>query len=174
MMAAVRASMRMGVRHGLPWPAVFDGLDEIITQAPSGAYVTGLLGEIDLRRGEVCLASAGHMPPSIVVNGRPVPVPEGCQTRPWGLQFECPWEVGRLSLGHGPWSILCYTDGITDAAARADRPPGARVVADFHARNSHLCAEDLCQGLLSEVTPAEGSLADDQTVLVLCANPRKA
>jgi hypothetical protein len=176
LMAAVRASMRMGVTHGLPWPAVFNGLDEIITQAQTGAYVTGLLGEIDLRQGEVRLASAGHLPPSIVVDGRPVRVPEECQTRPWGLEFECPWEVGRLALGKGSWSILCYTDGITDAAARADRTTGARFVGEFHRQNHHLSAEDLCQGLLSEVSArAEmpATLGDDQTVLVLRSAPKR-
>jgi hypothetical protein len=172
MMAAVRASMRMGVSHGLPWQAVFDGLDEIITQARTGAYVTGLLGEIDLRRREVRLASAGHLQPSIVVDGRSVPFPESCQTRPWGLQFECPWEVGRVALGSGDWSILCYTDGITDAAARSDRGCGSRVVTEYHRENNPQDAEDLCQGLLSAVSTGRGGvLGDDQTVLVLRSAP---
>jgi hypothetical protein len=169
MMAAVRASVRMGLSHGLPWPAVFDGLDEIIAQAQTGAYVTGLLGEVDLRRGELRLASAGHLPPSIVVAGRRVAVPDECQTRPWGLGFEYPWEVGRLPLA-GDWSVVCYTDGITDAAARAERASGARFVADYHRQNGHLSAEDICQGLLSAVSAraeTAASLGDDQTVLVL-------
>jgi hypothetical protein len=171
MMAAVRASMRMGVVHRLPWPAVFNGLDEIIAQANTGAYVTGLLGEMDLRRGEVWLASAGHLPPSIVVNGEPVKVPGQSQTRPWGLPFEVPWEPARVSLAEGPWSILCFTDGITDAASRTS---GARVVAEYHRRNHHLSAEDLCQGLLSEVAARTGGLpGDDQTVVALCS-PRRA
>jgi sigma-B regulation protein RsbU (phosphoserine phosphatase) len=171
LMAAVRASMRMGVSHGLPWQALFDGLDEIITQAQTGAYVTGLLGEIDLRRHEVRLASAGHQPPSVVVGGQAVRVPEECQTRPWGLGFECPWQVGRLALTEEDWSIVCYTDGITDAAARAERGAGARFVADHHRQNWQQCAEDLCQGLLSEVSARADSstLGDDQTVLVLCS-----
>jgi sigma-B regulation protein RsbU (phosphoserine phosphatase) len=176
MMAAVRASMRMGVMHGLPWPDVFDGLDDIITQAHSGAYVTGLLGQINLKEGEVRLASAGHLPPSIMVDGRQVVVPDTCQTRPWGLGFECPWEVGRLRLGHDNWSILCCTDGITDAAARAERGSGSRVVTDYHCQNHHLSAEDLCQGLLSEVsarTETPASLGDDQTVLVLRSAQRR-
>jgi serine phosphatase RsbU (regulator of sigma subunit) len=158
----------MGLAHGLPWQEVFAGLDDIIAQAGSGAFVTGLLGQLDLRRGEVLLASAGHLPPSIVVNGRPMPVPPDCQTRPWGLDFESPWKVGRLALGQH-WSILCFTDGVADAAARPERGSGAQVLADYHECNHHLAAEDLCQGLLSEVCArgATTSLVDDQTVLVL-------
>jgi serine phosphatase RsbU (regulator of sigma subunit) len=168
LMAAVRAAVRMGVAHGLPWEGVFGGLDDIITQARAGAFVTGLLGQVDLARHEVLLASAGHLPPSIVVAGRPVPVPAHCQTRPWGLGFECPWKVGRVPL-EGDWSIVCVTDGVADAAVRAERGSGLRFVAAYHERNHHLSAEDLCQGLLSEVSAHSdpASLGDDQTVLVL-------
>jgi hypothetical protein len=175
MMAAVRASVRLGVFHGMNWEALFAGLDDIITQGRAGAFVTGLLGEIDLRKGEMQLASAGHLPPSIVVDGQPVRLPEECQTRPWGLKFDYPWRIGRLSLGAGDWSILCFTDGISEAAQREDQPLGTHLVADYHLRNCHLCAEDLCQGLLSEVSARQeksSSLVDDQTVLVLRSHKR--
>jgi hypothetical protein len=176
MMAAVRASVRMGLAHGLPWDGVFSGLDEIITQARTGAFVTGVLGEVDLRARELRLVSAGHLPPSMVVDGRPVSLPEGCQTRPWGLQFSSPWQVGRLPLGEGDWSVVCFTDGVTDAAVRAERGFGARVVAAYHEQNYRLSAEDLCQGLLNEVCARQdpaAPLGDDQTVLVLRAGSKK-
>jgi serine phosphatase RsbU (regulator of sigma subunit) len=168
MMAAVRASLRMGVIHGLSWEAVFRGLDGIITQVRfGGGFVTGLLGEIDLSRRELRVVSAGHQPASIIVDGRPVPFPEQCQTRPWGLHFDCPWTEGRVHLGHD-WSILCYTDGIIEGAARMRVGFGTQVVADYHNRNLNESAEDLCQGLLSEVsTNPGGALGDDQTVLAL-------
>ena len=69
------------------------------------------------------------------------------------------------------WSILCYTDGITDAAARTQRSFGAQRIAAFHGERHKLSAEDLCQGLLSEVAvqPGQRSLEDDQTVLALCS-----
>jgi Stage II sporulation protein E (SpoIIE)/FHA domain len=173
MMAAVRASLRMGVSQGLPWQAVFQGLDGVITQARAGAYVTGLLGEIDLARGELTLVSAGHPPPSILVGGQPVTLPEECQTRPWGMDFDSPWQVGRVELGRD-WSILCITDGITEAAARLERGFGLRMVSGFHRQNAHLGAEDLCQGLLGAVSALQDpktALGDDQTVLALRSVP---
>jgi sigma-B regulation protein RsbU (phosphoserine phosphatase) len=168
MMAAVRASLRMGVTHGLAWDVVFRGLDGIITQARfGGGFVTGILGEIDLKRNELRLVSAGHPPASILVDGRPVPFPTGCQTRPWGLNFDCPWEEARLSLGRD-WSILAYTDGIIESAARSQAGSGFHTVAEYHQGHFPLNAEDLCQGLLSEVSAHNaGPLADDQTVLAL-------
>jgi sigma-B regulation protein RsbU (phosphoserine phosphatase) len=170
LMAAVRAALRMGVSLGLPWQDVFRGLDGLVVQSrTAGSFVTGLIGQIDLAKNELQLVVAGHLPPSILVDDRPVEVPECCQTRPWGLTFDCPWEAGRVALGTGTWSILCYTDGITDAAARSDHGNSSRVAALYHQRNGRLNAEDLCLGLLNDVSPqlSGGPLGDDQTVLVL-------
>jgi serine phosphatase RsbU (regulator of sigma subunit) len=169
MMAAVRAGLLMGLSLEQSWEKVFQGLDRIIAQARAGAFVTGVVGQIDLARHELQIVSAGHVLPSILVGGKPVPVPPECQTRPWGLDFESPWRVGRIALGPADWSIICYTDGILDGGARTgDALTGERVAA-YHLANQHLSAEDLCQGLLSEAAnrQASGSLVDDQTVLVL-------
>jgi serine phosphatase RsbU (regulator of sigma subunit) len=173
LMAAVRAGLRMGLSLGLPWEKVFQGLDEIIMQArPESVFVTGIVGRVDLARGELQVVSAGHLAPSILVDGRPVELPPRCLTRPWGLDFDSPWEAGTVALGGGDWSILCYTDGITEAGARVEDSLNARGVVAYHRANYYLQAEDLCQGLISEAAgrQADGSLVDDQTVLVLRAD----
>jgi serine phosphatase RsbU (regulator of sigma subunit) len=170
LMAAMRAGLRMGLSLGQPWDRVFKGLDEIIRQAHAeAAFVTGIVGEIDLEKCELRVVSAGHLPPSILVAGRPVELPPACQTRPWGLDFDSPWQVGQVALGHD-WSILCYTDGVTEDGPRADDSLSPKRAAAYHRDHAHLSAEDLCQGLVGEaatVQAASGSLADDQTVLVL-------
>ncbi len=169
LMAAVRAGLRMGLSLGRSWDPVFKGLDEIIMQArPESVFVTGIVGQIDLARRELQVVSAGHLPPSLLVGGRPVALPPECQTRPWGLDFDSPWELGRVALGDD-WSILCYTDGVTEVG-RPGEALDARKAAAYHRTNAHLSAEDLCQGLIGEAAQtqaAAGSLADDQTVLVL-------
>jgi serine phosphatase RsbU (regulator of sigma subunit) len=170
LMAAVRAGLRMGLMLNEPWPKVFKGLDEIIMQArPESVFVTGIVGQIDLERRELQIVSAGHLTPSILVGGQPVSLPAVCQTRPWGLDFDSPWEVGRVSLGDGDWSILCYTDGVIENERPEDSLNAERAAA-YHRANAHLSAEDLCQGIVGEASStynATGSLADDQTVLVL-------
>jgi sigma-B regulation protein RsbU (phosphoserine phosphatase) len=169
MMAAVRASLRMGLAAGLAWPAIFQGLDGIIAQARAGAFVTGIVGQIDLEAKRLDLVCAGHYLPSLLVDGQRVLLPETCQTRPWGLDFESPWQVGRVELGDSDWSLLCFTDGVTEAVIKSGDLFGNSGVVDFHRRNCALCAEDLCQGLIGEVAARQssGSLNDDQTVLVL-------
>ena len=169
LMAAVRSALHMGLSLGLPWPDIFKGLDEVTTRARGEMFVTGIVGLLDLAKRQLQMVSAGHPLPSILVEGRLAVVPECCRTRPWGLDLAATWEVGTVPLTGGHWSILCYTDGITDAAARTQRSFGAQRIAAFHSERHLLSAEDLCQGLLSEVAvqPGQRSLEDDQTVLVL-------
>ncbi len=170
LMAAVRAALRMGLALDLPWKAVFQGLDDLIRQGRGDTFVTGMIGMLDLRSRELQVVSAGHPLPSILVDGRAVAIPDECLTRPWGLDIDSYWDVGRLDLKGKHYSILCYTDGITDAAARAQRAFGAQRIAAFHHKHFHQSAEDLCQGLLTEVAVQPGTtLGDDQTVLVLCS-----
>jgi serine phosphatase RsbU (regulator of sigma subunit) len=171
LMAAVRSALHMGLALGLPWPDIFKGLDEVTTRARGEMFVTGIVGLLDLNKRQLQMVSAGHPLPSILVDGRPAVVPDCCRTRPWGLDLAATWEVGTVPLTGQHWSILCYTDGITDAAARTQRSFGAQRIAAFHGERHQLCAEDLCQGLLSEVAvqPGKRSLEDDQTVLALCS-----
>ncbi len=169
LMASVRSALRMGLSLCLPWPSMFKGLDDVIAQAKDQAFVTGLVGQIDLAKRELRFVSAGHCSPSVLVGGAPVGLPPRCQTRPWGLDFESNWELGVMSLGDGDWSILCYTDGISEAAVRPQNVFGADRVAEYHRKNHRLDAEDLCEGLISEVAAQQRTttLGDDQTVLVL-------
>jgi sigma-B regulation protein RsbU (phosphoserine phosphatase) len=175
MMAPVRASLRMGLTMGLPWQDVFRGLDDLITQTRAGgAFVTGLLGQIDFGAKRLDLVSAGHPLPSILVGDRPVALPESCRTRPWGLDFDSPWQVGRIPLGESEWSVVCFTDGISEAETDSGGIFGYARVLDYHRINHALDAEDLCQGLISEVSERQNSdsLPDDQTVLVLRSTRR--
>jgi hypothetical protein len=169
LMAAVRSALHMGLSMGLPWPAIFKGLDEVIARARGEMFVTGLVGHLDLRQLKLQLVSAGHPLPSILVDGRAVEIPDNCKTRPWGLDLATNWETGHINLKGKSWSILGYTDGITDAAARTQRTFGGQRILKYHQACHHLSAEDLCQGLLNEVAvqPGKHSLEDDQTVLVL-------
>jgi serine phosphatase RsbU (regulator of sigma subunit) len=169
LMAGVRAGLRMGLSLGESWERVFKGLDEIVMQArPESVFVTGLVGRIDLEKRELEIVSAGHHPPSVLRDGRPVALPPECMTRPWGLDFDSPWEVGRVALGDGDWSLLCYTDGVIEGGRDADAFDAKRAAA-YHRAHANLSAEDLCQGVVGEAAARAlaGSLADDQTVLVL-------
>jgi len=173
LMAAVRAGLRMGLSLGMPWTSIFHGLDDLIHQARADSFVTGMVGLLHLDTSELLLVLAGHPAPSIMVDGRLVDVPDRCLTRPWGIDMQTSWEVGKLSLKGKRWSILSYTDGVTEGGPnRAPRNSGARRVAHYHENHFDQSAEDLCQGLLNDLAIQQGggSLRDDQTVLVLCSS----
>jgi serine phosphatase RsbU (regulator of sigma subunit) len=172
MMNSVRTAFRMGLTLGLSARDLFNSLDHIVNQRGGNRFATGVVGWIDLARRELCVVVAGHPVPALLIGGKPVPVPAECQTRPWGLDFEIAWQEARLPLGDGNWTILCYTDGITDTARSTvpeQRRYGVEDVVAFLANHLHDSAEDLCQRLLSEVAGQQHSpaLEDDQTVLVL-------
>jgi pSer/pThr/pTyr-binding forkhead associated (FHA) protein len=172
LMAAVRAGLRMGLSLNLPWSLVFHGLDDLIHQAGADSFVTGMVGLLDLNTSELLLVSAGHPLPSILVDGQAIEVPDRCLTRPWGIELHSTWEVGKLSLKGKRWSILSYTDGVTDAGpSRTQRLLGGQRVASYHQHHFDQSAEDICQGLLNDLAAQQGSgsLRDDQTVLVLCS-----
>jgi hypothetical protein len=76
----------------------------------------------------------------------------------------------RLDDAHGVLESLAaefHRAAHAKAAARTRAGAGGQMVADFHRRNFRLGAEDLCQGLLSEVSAEAGHVGDDQTVLAL-------
>src|SRR5438132_12539132 len=60
LMAAVRAGLRMGLALNLPWSPVFQGLDDLIHQAPADTLVTGMVGLLNRDTNELLLVSAGH------------------------------------------------------------------------------------------------------------------
>src|SRR5207245_879726 len=101
-----------------------------------------IVGHIDLSSRQLHLVSAGHHPPSILVGSQPVEVPEHCQTRPWGIDFEAQWQVGQVSLGDADWSILGFTDGVIDSVMRSKKTFGKRRVREYHRQHRAVSAED--------------------------------
>ena len=93
-----------------------------------------MVGQIDLERRELeSCRPATRRRRSWWAAGR-CALPPGCQTRPWGLDFDSPGRSAGVPLGED-WSILCYTDGVIEnerpqdsLERRAGRrlPPGQR------------------------------------------------
>jgi hypothetical protein len=80
---------------------------------PAGAFVTGVLGELDVASGRLRYLNAGHPPPLLLRNGRLVRELAGGRRLPFGLETEG-LTVAEETLQPGDWLAL-YTDGITEA-----------------------------------------------------------
>ena len=115
MTAAALAGYRSARRDGR---GVYDQArsidDALATGFPAGdAFVTGVLGELDIVSGRLRYINAGHPPPLLLREGRVVRGLSRGRRLPFGLDTEG-LTVAEEILQPGDWLAL-YTDGITEA-----------------------------------------------------------
>jgi serine phosphatase RsbU (regulator of sigma subunit) len=130
--------------------------------ALSGAedYVTGLVGQLDLRTGSVELVNAGHVPPYLVRESRPVPLDLPVHL-PLGLFGDTAYRAARVDLQPNDRLVL-LTDGMVERNAGAvDFPTAIAETRTLHPREA-------VRALVDRVLEATGhELSDDATVLCL-------
>lgn len=114
MAAAALAGYRSARRDAR---GVFDqacSIDDVIAGTFSGgAFVTGVLAEVDLASGRLRYVNAGHPPPLLLRQGRVVKELDAGRRMPFGLRGTG-LTVAEEVLEPGDWLAL-YTDGITEA-----------------------------------------------------------
>jgi serine phosphatase RsbU (regulator of sigma subunit) len=126
------------------------------------AFVTGILGRLDLRTGVLAVVNAGHPAPLLVRDGaaRAVAWPAN---RPFGVLANKPFRVADLELRAGDRLVL-LTDGMLERGAAAlDLPAELEHLGDLHPREVVRVLGDL---VLAVAGPA-GTLPDDACLLVL-------
>ncbi|MEU8311905.1 PP2C family protein-serine/threonine phosphatase [Micromonospora sp. NPDC048169] len=125
-----------------------------------GAYVTAVLGRVDLPTGRCELLNAGHIPPMLVRGGRVLPVDLPANF-PLGMFPEEGFRSGELSLLPGDRLVL-VTDGMRDRnAADVDLPATLLRLAHLHPREA---VRALSDAVLAAAGPV---LDDDATMLVI-------
>ncbi|MET8039344.1 PP2C family protein-serine/threonine phosphatase [Micromonospora sp. NPDC005215] len=125
-----------------------------------GAYVTAVLGRIELTTGRCELLNAGHVPPMLVRDGRATPV-ELPANFPLGLFPDEGFRSGEVSLLPGD-RLVIVTDGMRDRNAADLDLPAALL------RISHLHPREAVRALSDEVLAIAGPvLADDATLLII-------
>jgi serine phosphatase RsbU (regulator of sigma subunit) len=130
--------------------------------ALSGAedFVTGLVGQLDLRTGSVELVNAGHVPPYLVRGSRAVPLDLPVHL-PLGLFGDTAYRATRVDLQPGDRLVL-LTDGMVERNADAVDFP--TVLAETRA----LHPREAVRALADRVLEATGhELSDDATILCL-------
>jgi serine phosphatase RsbU (regulator of sigma subunit)/anti-sigma regulatory factor (Ser/Thr protein kinase) len=149
---------------------LFDDLDRL------EMFVTVAVGIVDIPRGEVRIANAGHCPVLVsladgtVVSCEPTMPPLGLEKAPVCAESTVPFGPGSR--------LLAYSDGLIDP--RDERTPfhtpdavGAWMAA---AAGQHFTAEALKDALLKRIGcfPSQGPSpcqVDDQTILVISGDP---
>jgi phosphoserine phosphatase RsbU/P len=169
LMAFLRPVIRAALdRTGSPVEALERTNRIMVDERRTGLFATVLCGILDLDRGVLTFANAGHEPPLIAR-------PDGSEPR-WvqgggpllGIFGRLDLVEERVEIRPGERLVL-YTDGITDAAA----PDGSRFGDDRLLRTiAGTClggtAVDTCRAVIQSVLAFQGSAspADDLALLV--------
>jgi PAS domain S-box-containing protein len=174
---SLRAAWRALVLTGHELGQVLDGLQEVLVRdRPSEEmFTTVCCLRISSDRHEVVVASAGHPPPLLAVNGTVRIVDAVGQPALGILDTGHHWQTVNLQLGDD-WTLLCYTDGLIEGL----QAPGSVErfgIEALTATATGLLAEqvgmgDLLDGLLKAVHLANGGdLSDDIAMLCVSAVP---
>ncbi|MEU7982599.1 PP2C family protein-serine/threonine phosphatase [Micromonospora sp. NPDC049081] len=155
-------SLRNTRRRGQSLTAQADQANSAIAEHANvrGAYMTAVLGRIDLPTGRCELLNAGHVPPMLVRDGRTTTL-ELPGNFPLGMFPEAGFRSGEVTLRPGD-RLVVVTDGMRERnAADLDLPAALLDIAPLHPREA---VRALSDAVLSIAGPA---LADDATLLII-------
>jgi sigma-B regulation protein RsbU (phosphoserine phosphatase) len=154
----------------LPLTELVERANRIFCQCvlTSGHYATLLCGRAT-PTGTLELVNAGHLPPLVLRNGGVERVmSSGTKGLPLGLFFESSYEVSHIQLEPGE-TLLCYTDGLTEARDSAENEYGYERLAEVALGNKDLAPEELVRVCREDVAAytSKSNFSDDFTLLAL-------
>ena len=162
MMGQLRATLRAYAIEGHGPADVLTRLDHVVLSLTGLHFTTCVVGVLDPVAGELCLASAGHLPPVVVHpdgHARLVQLDPGLPLGVGGGEFV------EASVDLDPGSlVLLYTDGLVEARGASVDEGLDRLVAALGVPPSS--AEDACDLVLHELG-REGDADDDTALLAL-------
>jgi serine phosphatase RsbU (regulator of sigma subunit) len=155
---SLRNSRRAG--HSLTEQADHAGA-AIAQHSPArGAFITAILGRLDLTTGTCELINAGHVPPILIRDGKPreLTLPRNFAL---GMFPETQARAGAVTLKPGD-RLIVVTDGMRERKAAAlDLTARLRSLTALHPREA---ARALADGVLAVAGP---TLQDDATLLII-------
>ncbi|MFI9643237.1 PP2C family protein-serine/threonine phosphatase [Micromonospora sp. NPDC051925] len=155
-------SLRNTRRRGMGLTAQAEEANATIAEHANvrGAYVTAVLGRIDLPTGRCELLNAGHIPPMLVRDGRVMPL-ELPANFPLGMFPDERFRSGEVSLRPDD-RLVVVTDGMRERnAADLDLPAALLSIAHLHPREAVRALSDAVLAITGPV------LADDATLLII-------
>ena len=174
LMSGVQALFRTGVQAGWDLPTLDRHLNDAVEASGSESFVTGLIGFCDVNTHTMSLLCAGHPWPSLCHGRTSVERVDAACSYPWGSFAERDIAPSQFQLPPGDWSLVAYTDGLTEAPLPNGGQYGAERLCALHLDRYTHGADDLCEAILNDVLAAsDDSLPqqDDFTLLVLRGLP---
>jgi Stage II sporulation protein E (SpoIIE) len=175
LMAFTRPLLRAAVDHvGTPAAALEQVNRILVDERRSSLFITGLCATVELRRGIVRIANAGHEPPLLVpADGGPISWLEGNGPLLGAFaRLDLVERVVRLAPGD---LILFYTDGVTDAQAPSGLRFGDHRLAEALESARGATASDTVKAVCDAYHrfQAEQPNADDVAIVALRRAPRR-
>lgn len=168
LMARISGELRVAALAHVDPAAVFSIVNKaLIGRDQPELFFTAIYFTLDVKTGDVTLATAGHPPPYVCrQDGSVRAITEGA-SRPVGMLDEIPFEKTRFTLQPGD-SLVLYTDGIVEAADARGRLYGdARLEVSLAGAGSR--PQDISSAVLRSVTQFRGhAAANDDLTLVIC------
>lgn len=176
-MAVTRTLFRAMATEGAEVGAVMARMNrELARDNERQFFVTALLGRVELRTGDVTLASAGHPAPLFLAGGRRARPVDGLESGiALGILDEANYPETRLKLAPGD-VLLLYTDGVTEAVDSRGALFGDARLQSFVSDHADRPAGEIVSGLVGAVNgyAAGAPQEDDITVLALRYRPPSA
>lgn len=131
-------------------------------------FVTVFCGILNIKRGEVCYANAGHNPPLIIRKGREPEFLTGASGTVVGVDEDAVYKKATISLEAGD-TLYMYTDGVTEAFNKEREMFSEERLKEEIAAHRQDPVRDLAWGILQKVKAysMEVPQSDDITILVL-------
>lgn len=166
--AVALAALRNSRREGRTLYETAQAIDEIVDlQGRREAFVTGLLGQLDLRSGRLRYLNAGHPAPLLMRRGHVVKQLDQGRRILFGLG-DGQAEVAEEWLEPDDW-VVFYTDGITEARDASGAFFGLERLTDVLERSAAAALpapETLRRASHAAMEHQNGILQDDATLLV--------
>ncbi|HWS72027.1 MAG TPA: PP2C family protein-serine/threonine phosphatase [Thermoanaerobaculia bacterium] len=172
MMSNVQATVRALASSALPPDRLLSALNGFLHQRlRTPSFVTMFFGVLDLSRGELTFANAGHNPPilsrddgTFVLLDSTGPVA--------GIFADAAYEAVTIGLGERD-RLVIYSDGVTEYHNRAGEEFGEARLRDVLARGAGKTAEETCRAVIDGLHAFGGGRPydDDVTMLVVCRAP---
>jgi anti-sigma regulatory factor (Ser/Thr protein kinase)/putative methionine-R-sulfoxide reductase with GAF domain len=165
MMGQLRTALRAHALEGHRPAQTLERLDRFVQAMETRAMATALYGVFDPETGELCLSSAGHLPPVLLGGDGPrvLEVPPGA---PLGGFAYCRYTDHSVTLA-GEEMLVLYTDGLVE---RRGIPIRDKIEELMGLIAEARTPEQACRYAITGLVP-DGGLRDDVAILALRSSP---
>jgi sigma-B regulation protein RsbU (phosphoserine phosphatase) len=166
-MSSLQAAVRAFALEATSPATVCASVNRLLcAQMIAGRFATFCYLRLDVSRGTLSYANAGHNPPLLVrADGEIVRLLAGGMVM--GVFPDAAFVEGMASIARGDRLVL-YTDGITEARGASGEEYGEERLGDAVRRQRHLDAAEIHAAVMNDVkTFASAGFEDDATLLVV-------